>query len=296
MFVFCKDSEVNKTGEHVGLDFFCTPAECVPAGVELPVFWVATLEAGGRPLLSPPNQIHCVLTIQDCVMVEQRRLCLLFPDEVLYFLKRAAGWREPPILYSFLHDCLEDEVRVATHAVAPVQALAARLSAVDPAKRTPVQTAMLRRAHYALGVLAQGAPHFAVSAQLQQKLTKMLAKQPPVEGAELPDARMLCPEQTLRLDTATPPGVTKLHRSEDGKVVYAAVVHVSGRPRWGPPRPSVAKALEDRRVMIHSMAQGDALDAQLIEAIGRLAALGDDGAEEKAAAAVSAAADDDLFD
>ena len=44
-----------------------------PGGTR-PTFWVAPLEAGGCPLLSPPNVIHCVLTTRDCVMVEERRL------------------------------------------------------------------------------------------------------------------------------------------------------------------------------------------------------------------------------
>ena len=40
----------------------------------LPTFYVAPLEAGGCPLLSPPNWPHMVLTTQDCVMVEQRKV------------------------------------------------------------------------------------------------------------------------------------------------------------------------------------------------------------------------------
>jgi hypothetical protein len=52
------------------------------AGAKLPVFWIAPLEAGGCPLLSPPNVIHLVLTVRDCVMVEERRLSLMFLDEV----------------------------------------------------------------------------------------------------------------------------------------------------------------------------------------------------------------------
>ena len=40
----------------------------------LPVFKIALLEAGGRPLLSPPNVPHMVITVDTCVMVEQRRV------------------------------------------------------------------------------------------------------------------------------------------------------------------------------------------------------------------------------
>lgn len=34
-----------------------------------PTFHVAALEAGGRPLLSPPNAPHLVLTLQVCYMI-----------------------------------------------------------------------------------------------------------------------------------------------------------------------------------------------------------------------------------
>jgi hypothetical protein len=48
----------------------------------LPTMHVALLEAGGPPLLSPPNWPHLVLTLQDCVMVEQRRIFRNVTDEV----------------------------------------------------------------------------------------------------------------------------------------------------------------------------------------------------------------------
>ena len=153
---------MNKTGKHVGLDLFDTPTECIPDGADLPVFWVAPLEAGGRPLLSPPNQQHCVLTVQNCVMVEQRRLNLLFADEILYFLKRVAHWREPPILYDFLSDCLQSEVRVAVHAVAPIRRLVAALRARGDA-RTPLESALWRRARHSLRVMTEQPAIFALS-------------------------------------------------------------------------------------------------------------------------------------
>jgi hypothetical protein len=68
---------------------------------------VALLEEGGRPLLSPPNWPHLVITLQDCVMIETRKICKLFLDEVAYFMQRAKLWRDPPILYPFITSVLQ---------------------------------------------------------------------------------------------------------------------------------------------------------------------------------------------
>lgn len=67
-----------------------------------PTLRVAVLEAGGGALLSPPNWPHVVVTLQDCVMVETRKVFRNVLDEVAYFVERAALWREPPILYPFI--------------------------------------------------------------------------------------------------------------------------------------------------------------------------------------------------
>ena len=89
--VVFQDGETNATGSFAALDPFDTPQEAVPCadgggrsgdgsadGSEgraqggkqgkrarslLPRFWVAPLEAGGPPLLSPPNMPHMVLTV-----------------------------------------------------------------------------------------------------------------------------------------------------------------------------------------------------------------------------------------
>ena len=145
LFVFAekKDSEwiaqdgvMNATTKQSALDLFDTPEWCVPSEREmadaasetrgdrrfdardetpdgapngwLPTFWVAPLEAGGPPLLSPPNVIHCVITARDCVMVEARRVSLAFLDEVEYFRRRAARWCEPPVQYRFVREDLPD--------------------------------------------------------------------------------------------------------------------------------------------------------------------------------------------
>ena len=131
-----QDGVMNATTKQSALDLFDTPEWCVPSEREmadaasetrgdrrfdardetpdgapngwLPTFWVAPLEAGGPPLLSPPNVIHCVITARDCVMVEARRVSLAFLDEVEYFRRRAARWCEPPVQYRFVREDLPD--------------------------------------------------------------------------------------------------------------------------------------------------------------------------------------------
>ena len=97
--------ETNKSDKFSLLDLFQTPSWALPE--TLPELLVAPLEAGGRPLLSMPNMPHLVYTVrstlcciasrsfmstqtqvQDCVMIEQRRILKLFMDEVHYFLER----------------------------------------------------------------------------------------------------------------------------------------------------------------------------------------------------------------
>ena len=102
-FVF-QDEETNATGRVAAFDPFRTPSMALPSSTDkgsiaaaprpLPRFWVAPLEAGGAPLLSPPNMPHLVLSCQDCVMVEERRVSVLFLDEVglaRLVLRRALG-------------------------------------------------------------------------------------------------------------------------------------------------------------------------------------------------------------
>jgi len=80
--VIFQDHETNATGFVAAFDPFNTPSHALPKGKRPPRFWVAPLEAGGRALLSAANMPHMVLTVRDCVMVEERRLSVFFLDEV----------------------------------------------------------------------------------------------------------------------------------------------------------------------------------------------------------------------
>ena len=125
-----------------------TPASKAPAassgrpGGTRPTFWVAPLEAGGCPLLSPPNVIHCVLTTRDCVMVEERRLSLAFLDEVHYFQNRAERWCEPPVQYRFLREELTRPERCRVTAALPLlAAMREARKALESAEETSARDA-----------------------------------------------------------------------------------------------------------------------------------------------------------
>eukprot|EP00760_Papus_ankaliazontas_P033477 PhM_4_TR634/c0_g1_i1/m.96518 len=106
------DAECNKSGKCVVLDLFRIPTEALPPISMLPTLTVAIIEAGGGPLLSPPNLPHLVITAQDCVMVERRTISRLNVPEVLYFRDKAKEWATRPILYPFLTEVLTSRKRV----------------------------------------------------------------------------------------------------------------------------------------------------------------------------------------
>lgn len=105
--LICQDDRTNQDSIVSALDLFNTPTHYLPFDavmndVHVPELRIALLEAGGPPLLSTPNVPHLVITVQTCVMVEQRRISKLFLDEVAYFMHRVRRWTEPPVLYSFI--------------------------------------------------------------------------------------------------------------------------------------------------------------------------------------------------
>ena len=120
-----QDSVMNATGNFAVFDPFKTPSDALPAAA-MPTFWVAALEAGGRPLLSAPNLPHCVVTVRSCVMVEQRRVLLPFLDESLYFIERLKCWDTSPQLYTFLANDMKDPRLVRSGAVEPLLRLLRR--------------------------------------------------------------------------------------------------------------------------------------------------------------------------
>ena len=102
-----QDTETERSGRICGLSLFETPDESLPSPA--PTLWVALLEAGGKPLLSTPNAPHMVITLQNCVMVEQRALSALFLDDAQLWLARAATWRDAPVEYDAVREACDAE-------------------------------------------------------------------------------------------------------------------------------------------------------------------------------------------
>eukprot|EP00744_Colponema_vietnamica_P015816 GILI01022174.1.p1 GENE.GILI01022174.1~~GILI01022174.1.p1 ORF type:complete len:531 (+),score=39.35 GILI01022174.1:32-1624(+) len=103
------DDEADVCGKLVALNIFQCPDDNLPDAEDLPILRIAVLEAGGMPLVSPPNIPHAVITLNECVMVEQRRVCNLFLDEVSYLLQKVKYWRLTPIIYDYIGVTLSDE-------------------------------------------------------------------------------------------------------------------------------------------------------------------------------------------
>lgn len=293
-----QDAEMNKTMRNCALGIFDTPSHYYPTVSEMaapstapldlespkmfegtrcesgidpcPVLWVAALEAGGPPLLSPPNVIHCVLTVRDCVMCEERRLSLAFMDEVLYFQRRASRWCEPPIFYTFVREDLRDAKKARTNAVRPLAAMLERLkrdgSSADDAYR-------VSRCLMSLKILANHAPEFyaldadgvsearhhidAMTSWLSEDDTSGFRAM--VRTAAQNDPRAI---EDAALAEAMVNETLGQHNLGDGKV--CAVVHEKGRPRWGPVRTSASLVAKDRKDMKNAIRSGT-LDALLLE-------------------------------
>ena len=252
----CQDAETNKTRKFSHLDLFNTPSHwlpepCDPAqgGDPLPVLWVAPLEAGGRPLLSPPNVPHLVITLQHCVMVEQRIISVLFLDEVHYFMAKAArDWDDQPKMYPLLTETLQDPAAVKSQVLLPLKGIL--LSHPDARVRA--------RARASLQTIVAGAgKFFKVDAGTVAECNELLARP---EVVELPlDKRAEMHAQLLGAlaSKRLPAGVTELARGR-----WAACVHVRGRPMWGRVRESMKEAVADRKELLSTRKLGpEALEA-----------------------------------
>ena len=297
-----QDAEMNKTMRNCALEIFDTPDHYYPTASEMrapsatpldasaprafdgvaasardedededdpcPTLWVAALEAGGPPLLSPPNIIHCVYTVRDCVMCEERRLSLAFMDEVVYFQRRAARWCEPPIFYAFVREDLADAEKAKTNALRPLGAIMRELrergSTDDDAYRfarclTSVR-ALVEHAPelYALDEsgIAEARAFLDDAREFLDDTANAFAEK--ARAALATDPRNV---EDARVAEAMTHETLGAHALGDGRV--CAVIHEKGRPRWGPVRTSKSLAERDRKEMKSAIRAGT-LDALLL--------------------------------
>ena len=297
-----QDAEMNKTMRNCALEIFDTPDHYYPTASEMrapsatpldasaprafdgvaasardedededdpcPTLWVAALEAGGPPLLSPPNIIHCVYTVRDCVMCEERRLSLAFMDEVVYFQRRAARWCEPPIFYAFVREDLADAEKAKANALRPLGAIMRELrergSTDDDAYRfarclTSVR-ALVEHAPelYALDEsgIAEARAFLDDAREFIDDTANAFAEK--ARAALATDPRNV---EDARVAEAMTHETLGAHALGDGRV--CAVIHEKGRPRWGPVRTSKSLAERDRKEMKSAIRAGT-LDALLL--------------------------------
>lgn len=230
-----QDVEADTTQQVAGLDLFNTPSEHLPplnpdGSDPLPRLIVAPLEAGGRPLLSPPNVPHCVLTVRSCVMVEQRKLSHFFMDEILYFLSFCTRWRHPPILYDHIKDGLSK--------AAVAEPVADHLLSVLRSSSAPLD--IRTRAFQSLQTLVDNTKHFGLGPSTLERIRNTLLS---LRSEISPDQRAKDQSMILAQQQQELPGVSRFDK------FYAAHIHVEGRPRWGPLRLKHKVAREDRELL-----------------------------------------------
>jgi hypothetical protein len=164
------DDESTMRGKVVALDLFATPDEALPCDAAvLPILTVAVLESGGAPLITPPNLPQLSLALQDCVVVEQRRVCNLWLDDVSYFLHRCARWQTNPIIYSYLQQELQDDAFIAGQVIPLLIRVFAEHSA-----DTSYHAAVRRRVVCSLYALAANDKHFGLSEATRRSLLSLL--------------------------------------------------------------------------------------------------------------------------
>lgn len=265
-----QDGEVNQEYIFAGLHPFRAADDNFPpllsdgaAGESadpLPTFYIALLEAGGRPLLSPPNVPHAVLSLQNCVMVEQRRVMplFLFLDEVVYFLERCKRWLEPPIIYDYVQNQLRDEGFVRRKLV-PLLVRKLRRGALaldkikdqDPRAHAPALVVYAAgRARVALQMLLaySAVGHFAVDADARAAIqTALKATSADTLEAAKKAAAGVADRRSLEHEALMKEMAVEGHGwSVFPDHGFAAYFHDEGHPRWGPLRRTLDEAKCDR--------------------------------------------------
>ncbi|KPA84734.1 hypothetical protein ABB37_01231 [Leptomonas pyrrhocoris] len=164
------DDEATMRGNVVALDLFATPDEALPAeAAVLPVLAVAVLESGGAPLIVPPNLAQLSIALEDCVVVEQRRVSNLWLDDVSYFLQRCAGWQSNPMIYAYLQQNLQDDAFLAGQLI-PLLIQVFEEHGGD----TAYHAAVRRRAVSSLFALTSNEKHYGASEATRRSLMSLL--------------------------------------------------------------------------------------------------------------------------
>ncbi|RNF04794.1 hypothetical protein TraAM80_04920 [Trypanosoma rangeli] len=267
---FMHDDESATSGKVAALDIFSTPDEALPKDATLlPIIHVAVLESGGRPLISPPNIPHLVISLNDCIMVEQRRVAYLFLDEISYFLQKCAFWSGNPIIYDHIENDLQDEAYVAGQLIPSMISLFQEYDAFHP-----YDEIVRRRVVISLHTIATHEKHYKLSPDSRDSLASLLhggnAEMSAILQQETPyglrvvsledrlksfwDVRQYWPKPgcVLKAPLVTPPHLLSKHLVAKGHEVdwFVPVVYTASSPVFG----SEKNAVEEVATEYFSMA------------------------------------------
>jgi len=277
-------------GRFHGLHLLDSPELCFPSpqdlekadnknvsGSEWPVFTVALLEAGGPPLLSPPNVQHVVLTLQNCVMVEERLVSVLFLDEVAYFLNLVNSWAEPPILYDFVREGLRNAATVDTVVDLLLTILDGECGAsnsgdVGGIHPSPaIGKVTKERAFLSLcALVAHDGTHFRLDPDRLQDIDEKLSSSYPsliLRNDSRANELSIIFDQEGRWHARRTGNQTEgTHHFAGVSAIsgkgYCARVHDKGCVRFGPVRSSPEHAQSDHDLLQKSIAEGNLADLQ----------------------------------
>eukprot|EP00998_Keelungia_sp_KM082_P005720 NODE_2020_length_1156_cov_68.090379_g2003_i0.p1 GENE.NODE_2020_length_1156_cov_68.090379_g2003_i0~~NODE_2020_length_1156_cov_68.090379_g2003_i0.p1 ORF type:complete len:353 (-),score=92.82 NODE_2020_length_1156_cov_68.090379_g2003_i0:98-1078(-) len=256
-----QDEETNEEENYQALDILNTPDEMLPGPDEpyrveddpLPILWVAPLETGGRQFTLTPNVLHMVLTVQTCVMVEQRRISKLLLDDVLFLIARSNNWQHPPIVYEFVQQCLSDPDFLRSNVI---NVLAPLLENVD----TPDQIRC--RAYHSLNVALC---NFAAPDNVDALAELLAANEQPLDVVAERNGYMI---SSMEEEV---PGVLQVFDSanwdthaESAERGWCCIVHESGRARYGPLRKTADEAAADKQTVVDNVEAGAGLQAAVL--------------------------------
>lgn len=263
------DDESNLSGTVSGLHIFDTVADALPS--PLPHVWVAFLEAGGEPLLSTPNVPHMVLTLQDCVMVEQRLHSGLFMDDVTVWMKRAEGWMDAPIMYPFIEEVLMDERKIQDEFIVPL------LHILEDEKTDILLR--LRAASSLHSMLSGDAEVYAISERCRSEVGRRITMVQTMAdaGASQPEgSHAVAFPGTAENGTGVPASLVVDDRYAEslaamarmdreargvyecpGRAGFCALIHEDGKARFGPTRGSMVDAGRDGRELRMALKRGE---------------------------------------
>lgn len=186
--------------------------------------------------------------------------------QVHYFLERARGWAEPPIMYPYLTRDLQDADFVRDRVVPPLLSLL-EMQKLGDAKAQEAARVRRRRAIASLQALVSYPRSFRVHPETREKVKAALAAVEAEAGSnrgELDSRAATMPALLEQMQAPVPHGVVRLPLPGGAGVRWASYVHDEGRLRVGKVRETAAEARADRARLVGLSKEGaGSVDEQL---------------------------------